>query len=295
MSKIILHNGTESGATRGVVPGKKPSFAILLLSLVVLGVLSGLSLKLRSRQAQAVRQGTEPPPVATAPAAPEGPEAAGGTKAPAARPLAPSAPGPAATALSPAAGKPAVAGALPEDVSEEEGGDGDEPPARAKEPAFKTRTEQLISMVESIPPGVPVPPLPISPIDNLEADADESAAHDIVIGEEDSEKAEAHKIRVGWTKVDLAAARKEGWSAVEYLKALEDTRNEDAAFAREKRQEFDGLLADPGLSDDDCLAELEKINAELEERGLPPIVPRYEDAGEPKPSGGPAARRRRGE
>ena len=143
---------------------------------------------------------------------------------------------------------------------------------------FKTRTEQLISMVESIPPGVRVPPLPVSVESaDLEADADQAEASVIEITEDDSDRAAAHKEKVGWTKLDLAAARKEGWTTVEYLKALEALRNDDADFARAKREEFDALLANPDLSDDECLAELENINVALEERGLPKIEPRFEE------------------
>ncbi|MGI6496878.1 MAG: hypothetical protein ACOX5G_12510 [Kiritimatiellia bacterium] len=287
MSKIILHDGTGSGSA-SAPPPKKPSFLFVLLTLAILGALSGLSIAMMKRS----RQAAPPAPAEGGPAAPallpapEPPPSRPGTEA--ARPdRPPPAGGPAArraaeTAGASEASAPESGGAASNETTAEAAGE--EPAAQAKEPAFKTHTEQLISMMEGIPAGVPVPPLPLSDIDDLEADADEAAVTDIVINEDDSERLEAHKVKVGWTKLDLAEARKEGWTTVEYLKALEQVRNEDAQFAHEKRQEFDALLADAELSDDECLAGLEEINAELEERGLPPIKPRFE--GE-TPAGGP--------
>ena len=279
---MVIHNGTNtSSASSAATPGRSgPRFALWLAVIALAGVAIGF-LAFR-------KTGTDPEKTGPVP---ETAEASNTGKL-----LAPNGPGDSGSSGDPstASGKtgpvPIVAttekeGPVP-DVSTvspaDETGTGPETAVDSTEsgpppdPPYKSQTEQLISWLESIPPGEDVPPLPIDIDDNLEKDADKAAANVIEIGEGDSDEQAAHKENVGWTKLDLEEARKQGWTAAEYLKALEAERNEDAEFLRERKREFKEILANPDLTDDQCLQALAEINAELAERGIAPIEPPYE-------------------
>ena len=270
---MVIHNGTNtSSAPRAATPRQSgPRFALWLAVIALAGVAIGF-LAFRN-------SGTDPEKTGPVP------ETAGAANT--GKLLAPNGPGDSGSSGDPstASGKtgpvPIVApgkkeGPVP-DVStvspaDETGTDPENQDAETeapRKPVFKTGTEQLIAMVESIPPGLPVPPLPIDIDDDLEADADAAATNVIEITEDDDEHAAAHKENVGWTKLDLQEMRKEGWTAAEFIKAIEAERNENAAFYRDRVKEFEELLNDPEASDDDCYAVYDEINKELAERGLP--------------------------
>ena len=271
---VVLHNGTGGSPATASAPSRKgPSFAAVLAVIAVIGILAGFAIT-------KFKTGTGPQKNGDRPQIPEVPVTR--PTAPEAQPTAPEAiVEEAPVAVSPQSveqsqqvevqrpvqgqPEPAKTGTGPEIAEDQE----DEKPKR-KSP-FKSRTEVLLSMLNSVPPGVAPPPLPFSIDDDLEADADIGAEHVIEITEDDDEATATRKENVGWDKLDLQEMRKEGWTAAEFIKALENERNEDAAFRREKMQELERMLNDPEASDDDCYALYDELNKELAERGLPKL------------------------
>lgn len=141
---------------------------------------------------------------------------------------------------------------------------------RNREPAFKTATEQLISMMASAPPGSAPPPLPISEDDTLDEDAQKALSTTIVIDDKDDESSATHKENVAWVKEDMRQSlSKEGGTAGSYIqrlyerqKEIEEKRNEEA----EKLRKLAEKAAKAQVK-----AELEAINARLEAEGIPAI------------------------
>ena len=72
-----------------------------------------------------------------------------------------------------------------------------------------------MAMIASIPPGMPVPPLPIS--GDLAEDFAVATTNTIVIFDDDTEETVRHKEAVAWMKVDVAEYVKEGHSPAEVI------------------------------------------------------------------------------
>lgn len=146
-----------------------------------------------------------------------------------------------------------------------------EPPKEDLRP-FRTASEQLLSMALSGQPGESVPPLPVSYDDDLEEDAAKALKSTIYVFDDDSEATLAHKMNVAEAKEQLRELQaKEGWTAVEYIKAIEAQRKEDAQLKRELYQELEKMVNDPTVSYDKIISDLSEINDVLAERGIPPI------------------------
>ncbi len=272
--KFVLHNGTDAATTASQPSRKKTSFPLILIAMAVIGILAGFVIaKSKKAGTHPEKNGDTPQISSVETNSLTAPEA----QQPAPEPIQqevvevvdtqPIEPTQVTVAHESAYNnpEPEETGTDPEIAEETE----EEPPKR-KSP-FKSRTEVLLSMLNSVPPGVAPPPLPVSIDDDLEADADIGAENIIEITEDDDEATATRKENVGWDKLDLQEMRKEGWKAVEFIKALEAERNEDAAFRREKMQELEKMLNDPEASDDECYALYDELNKELAERGLPKL------------------------
>ena len=137
---------------------------------------------------------------------------------------------------------------------------------------FKTASEQLLSMVLSGQPGDSVAPLPVSDDDDLEEDALKALNSTIYVRDDDSEDTLAHKANVAAAKEQLRELKaKEGWTMVEYVRAVEAQRKEDAQLKKELYQELEKRVNDSTIPDDKIRSDLTEINAILSERGIPPI------------------------
>ena len=87
-------------------------------------------------------------------------------------------------------------------------------------PAFATCTEQLLSMVLSMPAGVRCPPLPY--VGGSEEDIQQALNHVIVIEAHDTEDVAALKENVGLAKEELRSHLQNGGDLMSYLQALND-------------------------------------------------------------------------
>ena len=134
---------------------------------------------------------------------------------------------------------------------------------------YKTATEQLLAMLRR--PGEFVPPVPVAYGMNLRGDLKRALTNLIEIYETDDAHAVNRKETVAWLKVQLAEAETEGWDPVEFIKALEEQRREEAAL----RMDAERLLEDvrrenPGAAE----TAREALNDELLEKGILPIESR---------------------
>ena len=275
--KNFVHHNAMDGhsAADAASARKKTPFAAILAAIAVIGVLAGFAItkfKSGTDPVENVDTPTVPEVVPNQLTAPEAPPEVP-TETTQAVSVATPLPAQVADTVQPVAAQQRArnndagveTGTDPETTEEE-----DEEKPKRRSP-YKSRTEALLSMLNSVPPGMAPPPLPFSIDDDLEADADIGAENVIEITEDDDEATATLKENVGWDKLDLQEMRKEGWTAAEFIKALEAERNEDAVFRREKMQELERMLNDPEASDDDCYALYDELNKELAERGLPKL------------------------
>jgi hypothetical protein len=187
----------------------------------------------------------------------------------------------AAAPAAPALGNPIAATA----VAASNGTPGaDTPAAEAPKPgiAVHTATEQLLSMVLSMPSGVEVPPLPIAEGDDLAKDSQTALASTIVIEENDPDEIAERKANIGWAKVDMQAHIKEGGTAVSYIKQLEERRKEEAARQQAARAEAEARIVELAkkLSEQELQKEREALNRWLIDNEVPPLEGENEEEGE---------------
>lgn len=141
----------------------------------------------------------------------------------------------------------------------------------AKRPApFRTMTEQALAMIASIPPGVPIPPMP--EMTGMDVDYARARTNILEIGDDDSEKLVSMIETVAWDKVDLEDLVKQGWKPDEVLKAMVANHNQEANLRTAAALALKNILDQVGVTPAAFNEELELINAELEERGLPVIT-----------------------
>lgn len=143
-----------------------------------------------------------------------------------------------------------------------------------KEPLFKHGTEQLLAMATPSEPGASVPPLPKI--------TDESVAEDLakamkdVIGPSSNDTIRTLEIKknVAEQKEEFRELRAEGMTFVQYVNALRDKFNDDAAFLAETRKLDETLFNDAQVSDKEYKAYRAELNKQLKERGLPELEAR---------------------
>lgn len=143
--------------------------------------------------------------------------------------------------------------------------------AKKKYP-FTNGVEQLIALATPPFPGAKVPPLPPITDEAVAKSLKEAMEHTIVAEEGDSEAVLDKKIVVASAKMEFEELReKEGYGFTEYVNALRDKANADAAFMAEVHKVADELYHDAGISDEDYVHYREELNQKLRERGLPEI------------------------
>ena len=256
--------------TRAVPAGDRavPTRALAYAAVVVLLLAGGVWLALSRRG------GEQQPPVKPPAAAPTGGRAsprAVTTPAPAV-PTTPVAPAPSTTpavpvaSAAPAAPVPAAAPSpAPSPASPENPPAAPAPTPPPRDPSFASHSESAMAMIASIPPGMPVPPLPIS--GDLAEDFAVAATNTIVIFDDDTEETVRHKEAVAWMKVDVAEYVKEGHSPAEVIQAITDAHNENAKI----REEYEFYLSQLRAAGDTAGVEtfVKEANEDLAARGLP--------------------------
>ena len=140
-----------------------------------------------------------------------------------------------------------------------------------KRPApLKTATEQVLAMITSVPPGVQMPPMP--DLSGMESDYIRATSNTLEIFDTDSADLTQRIETVAWAKVELADLVKQGWKPGEVLNEIVRQHNEEASLRRTaalalKKMVDEGEFGISVLND-----ELQLINQELADRGLPDIT-----------------------
>jgi len=135
---------------------------------------------------------------------------------------------------------------------------------------FTTVTEQILAMIDSVPPGVTIPPLP--DLYGMENDFSRASTNTLVIYEDDHEALAKRMEAVAWSKVDLAELVKQGWKPDEVLTELVKQHNENADLRSAASLALKKVVDDESLSLMGFKTELEAVNQELGKRNLPAIT-----------------------
>ena len=137
---------------------------------------------------------------------------------------------------------------------------------------FKTASEELLALATPSTPGGTVPPLPHITDEGLAKDLEKAMSNVIKADADDTEKTLTMKLTVAEQKEEFRKLRKEqGWTFTEYVNALRDKFNDDAAYLSEAHKLNDELFKDDTLSDADYEKNKKQINEELKKRGLPSL------------------------
>lgn len=146
-------------------------------------------------------------------------------------------------------------------------------PAR-KEPLFRHGTEQLLALATPSKPGMPVPPLPKITDEGVAEDLAKAMTDTIRPTTNDTERTLEMKLNVAQQKEEFRELRAGGMTFVEYVNALREKFNEDAAYLAEARKLDESLFNDKEVSDKDYKAYRAELNKSLRERGLPELEAR---------------------
>jgi len=119
----------------------------------------------------------------------------------------------------------------------------------------------------SIPPGAPVPPLPI--VGNLDSDFVNSLTNTIVIYDDDDERTANIKENVAIAKNQLLELVKQGRSVSEVLQEYQNKANEQADLRSEAQKELSELYQSGKT--EEAKTFMEKVNKEFTESGITPI------------------------
>lgn len=146
-----------------------------------------------------------------------------------------------------------------------------EPPAEPQRPApFKTVTEQVLAIVASMPAGAHIPPLP--ELTDMDNDFARASTNTLVVFDTDSEELANRLETVAWAKVDLAELVKQGWKPDEVLNELARQHNEKASLRSATALALKKMLDNGELNTPTLTSELQLINHDLAEQGLPEIT-----------------------
>ncbi len=187
---------------------------------------------------------------------------------------------PAAKARNVAEGKESPRAEVVSAVTEEETEEATTNDVAAVDPAttnkhkrvFKTAAEELLVLATPSTPGATVPPLPHITDEGLAKDLAKAMSNVIKADADDTEKTLSMKLNVAEQKEEFRKLRKEeGWTFTEYVNALREKFNDDAAYLAEARKLNDELYKDETLTDADYEKNKKQINEELKKRGLPPL------------------------
>jgi hypothetical protein len=143
------------------------------------------------------------------------------------------------------------------------------PPVRPT--PFKTGTEQILAIIQTTPPGVQMPPLP--DLHGMEEDYRRATTNVLTIFDTDSDELAGTIENVAWAKVELGELVKQGWKPDEVLQELTRQHNEEASLRTAASLALKKMVDDGQFTAATLKEELEVINAELKERGLPEIMP----------------------
>jgi hypothetical protein len=154
----------------------------------------------------------------------------------------------------------------PSQVSASEPGEEEQTPKRSS--PYKSKTEQLLAMAMSVPPGAAMPPLPITR--ELDSDFADSLTNVIVIYDDDDDRTAAIKEDVAVSKNELLELVMQGRSVAEVLKEYQNTTNERAAIRNEAQRELADLLKSG--KPEEAKAYLDQINKAFTDLGIEPIA-----------------------
>ena len=143
-----------------------------------------------------------------------------------------------------------------------------------KEPLFKHGTEQLLAMATPSEPGASVPPLPKITDESVAEDLAKAMKEAIGPSSNDTIRTLEIKKNVAEQKEEFRELRAEGMTFVQYVNALRDKFNDDAAFLAETRKLDETLFNDAQVSDKEYKAYRAELNKQLRERGLPELEAR---------------------
>ncbi len=137
---------------------------------------------------------------------------------------------------------------------------------------FKTGAEELLVLATPSTPGGMVPPLPNITDEGVAKDLAKAMSNVIKADKDDTEKTLSLKLNVAEQKEEFRSLQKEeGWTFTEYVNALRDKFNDDAAYLSEARKLNEELYKDQSLSDADYEANKKQLDEELKKRGLPSL------------------------
>ena len=148
-----------------------------------------------------------------------------------------------------------------------------EVPAR-KEPLFRHGAEQLLALATPAAPGMSVPPLPKITDESVAEDLAQAMKDAIRPTTNDTERTLEVKLNVAQQKEEFRDLQAGGMTFVEYVNALRDKFNEDAAFLAEARRLDESLFNDGAVSDKEYKAYRAELDKALKERGLPKLEAR---------------------
>jgi len=132
---------------------------------------------------------------------------------------------------------------------------------------FTNISEGLLAMALSVPPGAPVPPLPIPP--NIETEFAKALTNDIVLYEDDDERTVELKENIAAAKEQMREMVKQGQSVAEILTEYQNRANEEAALRRQAQLELNKLFRSGAV--EEAQAYHDEVNQIFSELGITPI------------------------
>jgi len=137
----------------------------------------------------------------------------------------------------------------------------------ASDTSLRTISENVLALMASIPPDLPMPPMPV--LSNLDEDFKIATTNIIEIRTNDTVEVAERKERVAWTKLDMAQLVKEGHKPEAVLRAIEAQHNDNATLQSNYIRYYKELQSTG--KDDEAKVFLEAANKELEKTGSPPL------------------------
>lgn len=145
-------------------------------------------------------------------------------------------------------------------------------------PHPRTAAETFLVMITPREPGERMPPAPIPP-DMDEDEVDKALSNAVKANASDDERSIQAKLTLLEQKEEFRKLREQGMTFSEYLRRLEEKFHGQAKLLDDARALNDELYNDRTISDEDYLANKQKINEVLRNEGLPPLE---EDKGKEK-------------
>lgn len=137
-------------------------------------------------------------------------------------------------------------------------------------PHPRTAAETFLVMITPREPGERMPPAPIPP-DMDEEEVDKALSNAVKANASDDERSIQAKLTLLEQKEEFRKLREQGMTFSEYLRRLEEKFHGQAKLLDDARNLNDELYNDRTISDEDYLANKQKINDVLRKEGLPPL------------------------